>query len=125
MRHPVEAFSITCNRCGVQFEDGDYTIFCADSDLYFPDHDWWEREAQGQPAEHYCPRCYTANWPTDEEYAAGAEDEMIRTVKPIPDPHPPVRDPRYTRPTPGETCLAQGCGLRADHAVHTQEVAAG
>lgn len=116
--HPVDAFSISCNRCGGRFEDGDYTIFCADSDLNFPDHDWWERDTGGV-IEHYCSLCHTARWPTDEEYEAGALDEMIRAVKPIPDPHPVLRNPKY-RPTPGETCFADGCWLRADHAVHAE-----
>ncbi len=113
---PVNAFSIHCDRCGEQFEDGDYTIFCVDSDLNFDDHDWWARDSQ-----HYCPGCHTRRWPTDEEYEAGAEDELIRAVKPDPEPHPLVRNPRWTRPTPapGESCVADGCGLRAVHPVHT------
>ncbi len=117
--HPIAAFSITCDRCGEQFEDGDFTIFCADSDLNYDDHDWWLRVNDAHQEEHYCPRCWTGHWPCDED--PEGVDELVHTVKPIPEPHPIVRNPRWTSPhaTPGETCVADGCGLRASHDVHT------
>ncbi len=119
LRH-LDAFSVHCDRCGVQFEDGDYTIFSADSDLNFDDHDWWE-VGDGKAVEHFCGACHTSRWPSDEDPPGDDDDGPIHAVKPIPDPHPIVRNPRWTSPvaSPGETCLAEGCGLRASHAVHS------
>lgn len=122
--HPVVAFSVHCDRCGEQFEDGDFTIF-SDEPCY-EDHDWWERTIDGGVVEHYCSACLISRWTSDDEGAGDdIEDELIHTIKPIPAPHAFVRDPRWSprpEPLPGEACVADGCGLRPAHATHVPAV---
>lgn len=117
---PVQCVELVCDRCEDRFEYGDYTIFGDGWDVAdcAADSDWWMGEARdddqrGPEGKHLCPGCYTVEW---------VDDDTVQqfTERPIPEPHVLVRNPRFTSwpPAPFELCKADGCGLKAKHAVH-------